>query len=301
MAAPHPRAPCSLLLLLWGGGCRPLTQNRARALGQGRRRVPLIPVLKIARAARPARGQLSPGRGTQTDGPHTLGPWPSPPARGTPKASVCGGHGPRSPWLFPKLDPGTVPALPLTGNGGGPGTFPEGEKASAAWGQGRGGGNTGVPYHSHPALPLPIETPGSKMGGDVGCRALLAALLWIPFLGVTAGDRAEDGQDGFQGPADANAANAAGDLLSRLGRAAWATLESWVGPQPLQLVAEVRSRPHGTHEGAIPGGAGTGGGGGLRPTHRPPTLPPDPSSGAVSPRRASPQPSGSCPRGSRQP
>lgn len=95
------------------------------------------------------------------------------------------------------------------------------------------------------------------MGGDVGCRALLAALLWIPFLGVTAGDRAEDGQDGFQGPADANAADAAGDLLSRLGRAAWATLESWVGPQPLQLVAEVRSRPHGTHEGAIPGGAGT--------------------------------------------
>ncbi|NXW89504.1 TM109 protein, partial [Alopecoenas beccarii] len=28
------------------------------------------------------------------------------------------------------------------------------------------------------------------------------------------------------------------DLLSRLGRAAWDTLESWVGPQPLRLVAE---------------------------------------------------------------
>ncbi|NXS54979.1 TM109 protein, partial [Brachypteracias leptosomus] len=28
------------------------------------------------------------------------------------------------------------------------------------------------------------------------------------------------------------------DLLSRLGQASWATLESWVGPQPLWLVAE---------------------------------------------------------------
>ncbi|NXI36001.1 TM109 protein, partial [Galbula dea] len=30
----------------------------------------------------------------------------------------------------------------------------------------------------------------------------------------------------------------ADDLLSRLGQAAWETLESWVGSQPLQLVAE---------------------------------------------------------------
>ncbi|NXY85800.1 TM109 protein, partial [Alcedo cyanopectus] len=30
----------------------------------------------------------------------------------------------------------------------------------------------------------------------------------------------------------------ADDLLSRVGRAAWDTLESWVGPQPLWLVAE---------------------------------------------------------------
>uniref|UniRef100_A0A663EYP6 Transmembrane protein 132A n=1 Tax=Aquila chrysaetos chrysaetos TaxID=223781 RepID=A0A663EYP6_AQUCH len=85
------------------------------------------------------------------------------------------------------------------------------------------------------APPCGGETPGSKMGGDVGRRALLAVLLCIPFLGVTAGDRAGDGQDGFRGPA---AADGADDLLSRLGRAAWATLESWVGPQPLRLVAE---------------------------------------------------------------
>ncbi|NXS50528.1 TM109 protein, partial [Balaeniceps rex] len=31
---------------------------------------------------------------------------------------------------------------------------------------------------------------------------------------------------------------AADDLLSQLGRAAWEGLESWVGPQPLRLVAE---------------------------------------------------------------
>ncbi|NXJ85981.1 TM109 protein, partial [Trogon melanurus] len=31
---------------------------------------------------------------------------------------------------------------------------------------------------------------------------------------------------------------ASDDLLSRLGRAAWDTLESWLGPQPLRLVAE---------------------------------------------------------------
>lgn len=71
------------------------------------------------------------------------------------------------------------------------------------------------------------------MGGDAGHRALLAVLLWVPFLAGAAGDRADDGQDGFRGRAAA-----ADDLLSRLGRAAWEALESWVGPQPLRLVAE---------------------------------------------------------------
>lgn len=67
------------------------------------------------------------------------------------------------------------------------------------------------------------------MGGDTGRRALLAALLWVPVLGVTAGDS----QHAFEGPSAVP-----DDLLSRLGRAAWDTLESWVGPQPLRLVAE---------------------------------------------------------------
>ncbi|KAM6134143.1 voltage-gated monoatomic cation channel TMEM109 [Phoenicopterus ruber ruber] len=71
------------------------------------------------------------------------------------------------------------------------------------------------------------------MGGEGGRRALLAVLLWAPFLGA-AGDRAEeDGRDGFRGRAAA-----ADDLLSRLGRGAWEALESWLGPQPLRLVAE---------------------------------------------------------------
>ncbi|XP_056210475.1 transmembrane protein 109 [Falco biarmicus] len=46
------------------------------------------------------------------------------------------------------------------------------------------------------------------------------------------GDRLEDGQAGFRAPP------AADDLLSRLGRAAWGGLEGWLGPQPLQLLAE---------------------------------------------------------------
>ncbi|XP_075611610.1 voltage-gated monoatomic cation channel TMEM109 [Balearica regulorum gibbericeps] len=71
------------------------------------------------------------------------------------------------------------------------------------------------------------------MGGDVGRRALLAVLLWVPFLvAAAAGDRPKDGQDGFQGRVVAD------DLLSRLGRAAWEALESWVGPQPLRLAVE---------------------------------------------------------------
>ncbi|KAM9266932.1 voltage-gated monoatomic cation channel TMEM109 [Cariama cristata] len=71
------------------------------------------------------------------------------------------------------------------------------------------------------------------MGGDAGCRTLLAVLLWAPFLGRTAGERMDDGQDGFR-----DRAAAADDLLSRLGRTAGEALESWVGPQPLRLVAE---------------------------------------------------------------
>ncbi|CAM9487553.1 unnamed protein product [Bubo scandiacus] len=70
------------------------------------------------------------------------------------------------------------------------------------------------------------------MGGDAGCRALLAVLLWVPFLKATAGD----GQDGFR----SHTAATADDPLSRLGRATWEALESWVGPQPLRLVAEPR-------------------------------------------------------------
>lgn len=71
------------------------------------------------------------------------------------------------------------------------------------------------------------------MEGESGRRALLAVLLWAPFLGGTAGDRAEDGRDdGFRG------VTAGDDLLSRLGRAAWEAGESWLGPQPLRLVAE---------------------------------------------------------------
>uniref|UniRef100_A0A8C4U8A5 Transmembrane protein 109 n=1 Tax=Falco tinnunculus TaxID=100819 RepID=A0A8C4U8A5_FALTI len=70
------------------------------------------------------------------------------------------------------------------------------------------------------------------MGGAAGRRALLAALLWAPFLGGGTGDRLEDGQAGFRAPP------AADDLLSRLGRAAWGGLEGWLGPQPLQLLAE---------------------------------------------------------------
>ncbi|XP_074951300.1 voltage-gated monoatomic cation channel TMEM109 [Phalacrocorax aristotelis] len=70
------------------------------------------------------------------------------------------------------------------------------------------------------------------MGDDVGRRALLAVLLWVPMLGVMAAeDKVEDGQDGFLG-------RAADDVLLRFGRTAWETLESWVGPQPLQLVTE---------------------------------------------------------------
>ena len=85
------------------------------------------------------------------------------------------------------------------------------------------------------------------MGGDAGHRALLTVLLWTPFLGGLAGDGAEDGRDGFRGRAAA-----ANDLLSQLGRAAWETLENWVGPQSLRLVAEVRSR----HRGARSWGGG---------------------------------------------
>ncbi|XP_063188384.1 voltage-gated monoatomic cation channel TMEM109 [Chroicocephalus ridibundus] len=75
-----------------------------------------------------------------------------------------------------------------------------------------------------------------------GRRALLALLLGVPLLGVAAaaaaggGDRAEDErEDGFPG------ATAGDDPLSRLGQAAWAATESWLGPQPLRLVAETLS------------------------------------------------------------
>lgn len=94
------------------------------------------------------------------------------------------------------------------------------------------------------------------MEGESGRRALLAVLLWAPFLGGTAGDGAEDGRDdGFRG------VTAGDDLLSRLGRAAWEAGESWLGPQPLRLVAEVRSWPHGVSGVPCSDMAGGGGGG----------------------------------------
>ncbi|KAM4899372.1 voltage-gated monoatomic cation channel TMEM109 isoform 1-T1 [Sylvia borin] len=85
----------------------------------------------------------------------------------------------------------------------------------------------------HPHLSFSPQIPGSRMGSAVGHWALLAVLLWIPFLMGSAGDGAKDGQEGFRGHATTS-----DDLLLRLGRSTWDTLESWVGPQPLRMVAE---------------------------------------------------------------
>lgn len=74
------------------------------------------------------------------------------------------------------------------------------------------------------------------MASAVGHWVLLALLLWIPFLMRSAGDGAKDGQEGSRGHATTS-----DDLLLRLGRSTWDTLESWVGPQPLRMVAEVGS------------------------------------------------------------
>ncbi|XP_014734243.1 PREDICTED: transmembrane protein 109 [Sturnus vulgaris] len=71
------------------------------------------------------------------------------------------------------------------------------------------------------------------MESAMGHRALLALLLWIPFLMGSAGDGAKDGQEGFQGHATVS-----DDLLLRMGRTTWDTLENWVGPQFLRMVAE---------------------------------------------------------------
>uniref|UniRef100_A0A803V3M8 Transmembrane protein 109 n=1 Tax=Ficedula albicollis TaxID=59894 RepID=A0A803V3M8_FICAL len=75
--------------------------------------------------------------------------------------------------------------------------------------------------------------PGSRMGSAMGHWALLALLLWIPFLMGSGGDGAKDGQEGFRGHAATS-----DDLLLRMGRTTWDTLENWVGPQLLQMVAE---------------------------------------------------------------
>ncbi|XP_041901149.1 transmembrane protein 109-like isoform X1 [Corvus kubaryi] len=77
------------------------------------------------------------------------------------------------------------------------------------------------------------EIPGPRMGSAMGHQALLALLLWIPFLMASAGDGGKDGQEGVRGHAATS-----DDLLLRLGRSAWDTLENWVGPQPLRMVAE---------------------------------------------------------------
>ncbi|XP_068004324.1 voltage-gated monoatomic cation channel TMEM109 [Melanerpes formicivorus] len=70
----------------------------------------------------------------------------------------------------------------------------------------------------------------------MGQRALVVLLLWLPVLGVVAAQ--EDGQDKFHGQGKFRGHATADDLLTRLGRAAWDTLESWVGSQALHLVAE---------------------------------------------------------------
>ncbi|KAM7035236.1 voltage-gated monoatomic cation channel TMEM109 [Acridotheres tristis] len=71
------------------------------------------------------------------------------------------------------------------------------------------------------------------MESAMGHWALLALLLWIPFLMGSAGDGAKDGQEGFRGHATVS-----DDLLLRMGRTTWDTLENWVGPQLLRMVAE---------------------------------------------------------------
>lgn len=88
----------------------------------------------------------------------------------------------------------------------------------------------------HPHLSLSPQIPGSRMESAMGHWALLALLLWIPFLMGSAGDGAKDGQEGFRGHATVS-----DDLLLRMGRTTWDTLENWVGPQLLRMVAEVGS------------------------------------------------------------
>nr|XP_027313848.2 transmembrane protein 109 [Anas platyrhynchos] len=73
------------------------------------------------------------------------------------------------------------------------------------------------------------------MGGDTGgSRALLGAALlplpWAPSLGAVA---AGGGPESFVPPPVPST-----DPLWRLGHAAWATLEGWLGPEPLRLLAE---------------------------------------------------------------
>ncbi|XP_058691013.1 transmembrane protein 109 [Poecile atricapillus] len=92
-----------------------------------------------------------------------------------------------------------------------------------------------VPGTTAPGVPRDGAegSPVSTMGSAVGHWALLALLLWIPFLMGSAGDGAKDGQEGFQGHATTS-----DDMLLRLGKSTWDTLENWVGPQPLRMVAE---------------------------------------------------------------
>ncbi|XP_062432970.1 voltage-gated monoatomic cation channel TMEM109 isoform X3 [Rhea pennata] len=97
------------------------------------------------------------------------------------------------------------------------------------------------PAQCLPELSLPTpEVPGLdtrlKMGSDPGCwlllQTVLALLLRATFLGVAA-SRMEDGQESFQ-----RQDIIADDFLSWLGRAAREVLETWMGREPLQLVAE---------------------------------------------------------------
>ncbi|XP_062432969.1 voltage-gated monoatomic cation channel TMEM109 isoform X2 [Rhea pennata] len=97
-----------------------------------------------------------------------------------------------------------------------------------------------VPLGPWSSSPSWDEVPGLdtrlKMGSDPGCwlllQTVLALLLRATFLGVAA-SRMEDGQESFQ-----RQDIIADDFLSWLGRAAREVLETWMGREPLQLVAE---------------------------------------------------------------
>lgn len=133
--------------------------------------------------------------------------------------------------------------------------------------RGRYGGGTAPAAPPHgaapPRAPGPEAAPG--MGGDTGgSRALLGAALlplpWAPSLGAVADG---GGPESFGSPPVP-----ASDPLWRLGHAAWAVLEGWLGPEPLRLLAEVSPTP------LFWGVMGTSGGASLPPAPEHPPYPP---------------------------